>query len=116
MSAGRVRNPEQAATLEELLRRNASAVKGMCLAYTRNLHDAEDLVQETLLKATAGIGDLRDPHAARSWLLQIARRLCIDHNSRKRSTQALPANVPAPTQPANPLVEWLLAALARGGM
>src|ERR1700733_10466833 len=36
--------------------------------------DVDDVVQETMLRALRGIGDLRDPAAFRSWLVAIAMR------------------------------------------
>ena len=36
--------------------------------------DVDDVVQETMLRAVRGIGDLRDPAAFRSWLVAIAIR------------------------------------------
>jgi len=41
---------------------------------TRNKAIAEDVVQETLLRAWNHLDSLRDPIAARGWLLMIARR------------------------------------------
>lgn len=43
---------------------------GLC----RNSHQAEDLVQETYLRAWKARDSLRDPRAARSWLYTILRR------------------------------------------
>jgi RNA polymerase sigma factor (sigma-70 family) len=40
--------------------------------------DVDDVVQETMLRALRGIGDLRDPAAFRSWLVAIAMRQVRD--------------------------------------
>lgn len=45
---------------------------------------AEDVIQETLLRAWKSIGSLEDPSAARSWLLTIARRELARVFERKR--------------------------------
>lgn len=113
MSADRVPAQDQAISLEELVKGNAPAVLAVCLAYTRNLHDAEDLVQETLLKATTSIQNLRDPGAVRSWLLQIARRLSINHYNRKKSAEVLPEDVAAPSLVVDPDIERLQIALLK---
>ena len=40
--------------------------------------DVDDVVQETMLRALRGVGDLRDPAAFRSWLVAIAIRQVRD--------------------------------------
>src|SRR5258708_37565132 len=47
---------------------------------------AEDVVQETFLRAWRAIDSLADPGAARSWLLAIARREYARLYERKRHT------------------------------
>jgi RNA polymerase sigma factor (sigma-70 family) len=41
--------------------------------------DADDVVQETMLRAVRNIGDLRDPAAFRSWLVAVAIRQVRDY-------------------------------------
>jgi len=36
---------------EGMVRRHASAVLGVCLAHTRNIHDSEDIMQDVFIKA-----------------------------------------------------------------
>jgi len=48
--------------------------------------EAEDLTQETFLRAYRGADSLRDPNAIRGWLYRIATRVCLDH-LRKRVAQ-----------------------------
>ena len=50
--------------------------------------DVDDVVQETMLRAVRGLGDLRDPAAFRSWLVAVAIRQMRDHY---RARQAAPA-------------------------
>src|ERR1039457_1214392 len=50
--------------------------------------DADDVVQETMLRAVRGLGGLRDPAAFRSWLVAVAIRQMRDHY---RARQAVPA-------------------------
>jgi RNA polymerase sigma-70 factor, ECF subfamily len=97
----------------ELVPRHAAVVFAVCLAGTRRPHDAEDLMQETFVKAFAELDNLRDPDKARPWLLQIARRLCIDHVRRRKPATALPDDLPAPARTSDPRIEQLHAALAR---
>ncbi len=39
--------------------------------------DAEDVFQETLLKAYQGLANLRDPGAVRTWLFRVAANQCL---------------------------------------
>ncbi len=70
-------------------------------------------MQETFTRALAGLGSLRDHDKARPWLLQIARRLCIDHSRQRRPAAALPDNLPARPGTPDPRIQRLHAALAR---
>src|SRR4051794_6048215 len=45
---------------------------------THNAAEAEDLTQETMLKAFQSLDTLQDPRRARPWLMAILRRLRID--------------------------------------
>lgn len=65
-----------------LMRRYEPTVEGVIRAETRDRHDVADLVQETFLRAWRQLLGLRDPERFRSWLLQIARRVVIDHHRR----------------------------------
>ena len=101
---------------EQLAREYRNAILAVCLAHTHDHHDAEDCVQETLLKLLDKVGELRDLAHARAWLCQIARRVCIDRARRQTPMQPLadtaaacpPAQTTAPERAAR-----LHAALAR---
>ena len=100
-------------TPETLLSRYASAVMAVCLANTRNLHDAEDIMQDVFLKAVSNFDSLRDHTRVRAWLLQIARRTCIDRRRRRVITATLPDDYPAPSVSGSPAVERLHAAMSQ---
>ncbi|MFF0479186.1 sigma-70 family RNA polymerase sigma factor [Streptomyces sp. NPDC004284] len=53
-------------------------------------HDVDDVVQETMLRALAGLGDLRSPDSFRSWLVAIAVNGVRGHWHR-RQRAGLPA-------------------------
>jgi len=55
--------------------------------HTSNLHEAEDLVQDTLLHALAHIHELRDPDRLSSWLYRIAERRLVDLIRQDRSAE-----------------------------
>lgn len=96
-----------AATLAASLTVHAQAVFAVCLANTQNYHDAEDVMQSVFLKASGKISSLRDPARARGWLLQVARRACIDFHRRRKPAEPLVSEPPAATAGDNVLCERL---------
>ena len=96
-----------------LVRKHASAVLAVCLANTKRSHDAEDLMQETFVRAFAKLDSLRDPDKARPWLIQIARRLCVDHLRTRKPTSVITDKLPARLEAPDPRIEHLHTALAK---
>jgi RNA polymerase sigma-70 factor, ECF subfamily len=77
------------AAFEELVRRTSRLIYARLLLDTGNGHQAEDLLQETLLTAFRTIGQLTQPARFRSWLLKIAQNAAIDaarRDARKKRT------------------------------
>jgi RNA polymerase sigma-70 factor (ECF subfamily) len=74
-----------------------------CYRLTGSLHDAEDLVQETLVKAWRGHGEYRGEAGQRTWLRRIATHAAIDALRRNRSPRTLPSAIGRD----GPDVEWL---------
>jgi RNA polymerase sigma factor (sigma-70 family) len=59
--------------------------------------DVDDVVQETMLRAVRGVGDLRDPAAFRSWLVAIAIRQVRDsYRDRLAQPPAVEFDAPVP--------------------
>lgn len=96
-----------------LYRLHSPAVFAVCLAHTRNHHDAEDLLQAVFMKAITKISDLRDPASVRAWLLQIARRQCADFHRRRKAMEPLVQDPPAPAVAGDPRGERLHAAIQK---
>ena len=63
---------------EELVRRTSRLVYAHLYLETGDRHQAEDLLQETLLRAYAAIGRLNQPATLRAWLLTIAQNVLTD--------------------------------------
>ena len=100
-------------TPEDLFRLHARAVFAVCLANTHNHHDAEDVTQSVFLKATAKLSGLRDSARARGWLLQVARRQCIDFHRRRKPVEPL-LDEPMDSSPDDhPMSQRLHAAIQR---
>lgn len=79
-----------AVTVQMLAKNYASTVLAICLAYTRNLHDSEDIMQDVFLKAVQKIDTLREPQRAGAWLKQITRRRCIDYQRKQARRESCP--------------------------
>lgn len=59
--------------------------------------DAEDIVQEVLVKAYSALATLKDDAKLRPWLYQIARNTIIDYYRQPKALVALSDELPAPT-------------------
>jgi RNA polymerase sigma-70 factor (ECF subfamily) len=68
-----------------------------CYRMLGSLQDAEEVVQETLLRAWQRQDELRVPSALGSWLYKLATNTCLDHLLKARRRRALPHLV-APAQ------------------
>jgi RNA polymerase sigma-70 factor (ECF subfamily) len=63
---------------------------------THNRHAAEDLTQEALLKAFAGLARFRTPNNFHAWLFRIAYNCFVNQwRCPERTRQPFPQNVPA---------------------
>jgi len=66
-----------------LVKRHYRHVFLVCVGMLGNVHDAEDIVQEVMLKGFAEIGKLRDGAQFGTWITKIAKNLCINFTHRK---------------------------------
>ncbi|RKN45595.1 RNA polymerase subunit sigma-70 [Streptomyces hoynatensis] len=83
-----------------------------CYRMLGSLHDAEDVVQETYLRAWRGFADFEGRSSVRTWLYRIATRLSLNalkHSSRRLVPSALGAPGGDPGALEAPLLEsgWL---------
>src|SRR6478672_4153628 len=85
----------------------APAKKGYAIAYDLlgNRAEAEEAVQEALVRACESIGDLRDPAAAPAWFLRIVTTMCLRTLRRRKLRRALfgwwPAKAEADAAPTS---------------
>ncbi len=83
-----------------------------CYRMLGSPHDAEDAVQETLVRAWQASASFEGRSSVRSWLYRIATNVCLDA-LRARGRRALPmdlsAPVPSQTLPGEPLPDgtWI---------
>jgi RNA polymerase sigma-70 factor (ECF subfamily) len=73
-----------------------------CYRMLGSLHEAEDLVQETLLRAWEKRTTLTSPESYRAWLYRIATNLCLDR-LRRAPRRSLPPETHPLSDPSSPL-------------
>jgi RNA polymerase sigma-70 factor, ECF subfamily len=62
-----------------------------------SVHDADDALQDTMLRAWRGAAGLRDPSAARGWLYSIATNVCRDAREYQPTAGSQSAGIAAGT-------------------
>ncbi len=83
-------------TAAQLVERYGRAVWAVCLGMVHHYQDAEDLVQDVMVKAVSRLHQLRESRHAGPWLLSIARTACLNHLKRRKSAAPLSEGLSAP--------------------
>jgi len=104
--------PPASRDFADLVDQHQAELHAHCYRMLGSVHDADDAVQETLLRAWRGAAGLRDERSARSWLYAIATNVCLTE-LRRRNRRVLPHDfgpaAPEHTPPGAPIAEsaWL---------
>lgn len=74
----RNKNERDTKAFEELMGYK-NTVFQICLGFSIDPYDAEDLTQEVYIKAYLKLGSIRNNLSLKKWLIKITRNTCIDH-------------------------------------
>jgi RNA polymerase sigma-70 factor (ECF subfamily) len=80
--------------LRQLIDEHAAAVYQLAFGILHDQGLAEDVVQETMIKAWRGLADFRGDSSTRTWVLRIAHNTAIDALRRRRDRSVAPEDLP----------------------
>lgn len=64
-------------------------VRRFCRWFGQSNDDVDDITQETFLRAYRGLQSFRGDATAKSWLMSIARRVCLDFAEKRSKEQSV---------------------------
>lgn len=79
------------AAFEQIVRRHQAAVYRVALRMLGSRADAEDVTQETFVRAWRSLDRFRRQSALNTWLYRIVTRRCLDAIGARRTTEQLDA-------------------------
>jgi RNA polymerase sigma-70 factor (ECF subfamily) len=98
--------------LSRLVRATQADVWRLC-AHLASPGEADDLAQETYLRALGSLPGFRAESSARTWLLAIARRVAADHHRRALRRRSAEASAGPPVEAAVLELHQVLSAALR---
>ena len=76
---------QDADAFEELVRRHQSRIYGLCYHLTGNHEDANDLAQDSFIKAWKALPTFRGDASFITWIYRIATNNCLTHLKSRRN-------------------------------
>jgi len=89
---------EGTADFRELVEAHRTELHAHCYRMLGSLHDADDALQDTLLRAWRALPRFRGQSSLRTWLYRIATNVCLDAIA-QRAKRMLPTDYGPPTPP-----------------
>jgi RNA polymerase sigma factor (sigma-70 family) len=86
------------AAFEQLVTEHQRALYCYLYRTCRNSAEAEEMTQESLVKAWEGLAGFRGEASFKTWLFRIGTNLCINRLSRRKPLDPLPDSLPARQQ------------------
>ena len=84
---------------QDLIEQHRSELHAHCYHMLGSVHDAEDALQEALLRAWKGLHGFQGRSSARSWLYKIATNTCLDTIAKRPKQRVLPFEYGPSTEP-----------------
>jgi RNA polymerase sigma-70 factor (ECF subfamily) len=97
---------------DALARRHFRAAFAVAIGVLRNRHDAEDVVQDSLMKALDRLEDCRDPARFVQWFLMIVRNRSLSHRSYRKVRETSELKPEIAEAPGSPSIDAARAELA----
>lgn len=73
-----------------LVKRHKDTIYSVCLMFADNQDDANDLMQEVLVKLWKGFESFRGESSERSWIWRISMNTCITQDEKRKHKQEVP--------------------------
>ena len=99
MAAHNDRNNED--EFRRLVETHQSSLHAHCYRMLGSVHDADDALQDALVRAWRGMNRFEGRSTPRTWLHRIATNVCLDALAR-RPRRALPVDYGPPSDPTDP--------------
>ena len=105
-------SPDQE-TFEQLAEQYRGEIQLHCYRMLGSIHDAEDVVQETFLRAWRGLGGFEGRTSFRNWLYRIATNACLSFLARHANARRVLPEMQGPPVDFSPLsapdaeIAWL---------
>jgi RNA polymerase sigma-70 factor, ECF subfamily len=86
------KHPPISSAQEQLLAEHRERLLRYTQSLVRDRDEAEDVLQEIMLRAHRGLATLRADEAVTTWLFRIATHACVDHLRQRRRRPAIDAD------------------------